>query len=476
MQRGSPNLQREIKNITPTGNDPRIEFHNGSWIRTVAARDGARGHRSNLLIVDEYRMVPLSIISTVLRKFQSAPRKVGFVNQEWYMELPDDEQEALLDRNQEMYLSSAWYKADPSWERVKDYAELMARGEPYFVCQLPYQLAIKEGLYHRAQAQEQMNESSFNPTEWTMEMEAQFWGANMNGYFTYDELAKNRVISQAYYPKNIVDIFNDKKLQIPKKEANEIRVVSADIATMGGNDNDASVYTVARLIRDKNGNYDRQVVYMEDMEGGHTQAQAIRIRELFEDFDCDYIVLDTQSAGIGVYDAMTTELVNPMTGEVYQPVSCMNDERLEERCHFANAPKVVYSIRATPQLNSLIASNMKDALWKGRLKFPIPDQEAEDILSNINNYNSVDPVVQAELRRPYLQSSFFVNEVLNLSYEDRGDGIIRLKEPRSGRKDRYSSVSYLNYFASELEVKNRKPVKENKEAFKMFMARAPKLY
>ena len=31
---------------------------------------------------------------------------------------------------------------------------------------------------------------------------------------------------------------------------------------------------------------------MEDMEGIDFQTQAIRIRQLYDDFDCDYIVLD----------------------------------------------------------------------------------------------------------------------------------------------------------------------------------------
>lgn len=43
MRNTSPNLMREISNISTAGIDPIIEFHNGSWIRTVAARDGARG-------------------------------------------------------------------------------------------------------------------------------------------------------------------------------------------------------------------------------------------------------------------------------------------------------------------------------------------------------------------------------------------------------------------------------------------------
>lgn len=76
---------------------------------------------------------------------------------------------------------------------------------------------------------------------------------------------------------------------------------------MAGKDNDASVYTVFRLIPNSNG-YDRHIVYMESIVGGHTGTQATRIRQIYEDYDCDYIVLDTQSIGLGVYDALCQPL------------------------------------------------------------------------------------------------------------------------------------------------------------------------
>ena len=52
LRKNSPNLRREISDIKTSVNDSRVEFHNGSWIRTVASNDGARGARSNVLVVD----------------------------------------------------------------------------------------------------------------------------------------------------------------------------------------------------------------------------------------------------------------------------------------------------------------------------------------------------------------------------------------------------------------------------------------
>lgn len=478
LRNRSSTIQREIKEIKSSANDQEILFHNGSWIKTVTASDGARGKRANVLIVDEFRMVDKDIIDTVLRRFASNPRFVGYINKEPYKSMSDEEKLQYMDRNQELYLSSAFFKSHESWDRVKDYAKNMIEEKPYFVCQLPYQLPIKEGLLDSRQVRDEMSESSFNEIKWLMEMEAMFFGESMNSYFKLEEIQRNRTLKKVYYPKRLIEQVRDKSLALPKKQHGELRVISADIATMGGAENDASIYTVARLIPDTDSGYERQIIYMEDVVGGHTETQAIRIRELYEDFDCDYIVLDVLNAGLGVYDAMTRELVNPDTGEVYQPVSCLNDERFASRCTFPRAPKIVYAMQASQSLNSKIASGFKDSLRRGKIRFPVDEGDAIDIVTRTSGYKNLSPDIQGALKNPYIQATLMQTEILNLEKEINNLGQIRLTEPRSGRKDRYSSVSYLDYFVTDyLELERRrknKPVIENFSKF--FMGKKAKLY
>lgn len=466
MMVDSPLLVREVDDIKDGSNDPRVEFVNGSWIRVVAANDGARGQRSNLLIVDEYRMVDIDIIDSVLKKFQTAPRQPKYLSKPEYKHLKE--------RNKQIFLSSAWYKAHESWDRVVTYQEAMTDGQKYFVCTLPYQISIKEGLLNREDVEDEMSEKNFNEVKWEMEMNAQFWGSNLNSFFTYDDLQKNRKLTKVYYPKDVTDYLNDKELLIPKKKDGEIRIVSADIATMKGSQNDASAFVVARLIPTKNG-YERHIVYVETIEGGHTTTQTMRIRQLYYDFNCDYIVLDTQNSGIGIYDQLTEHKTDPSRGTEYPPLSCMNDERLAERCVYQGAPKVVYSIRASTQLNSEIAANFKDSLRRGKIKLPVIEGETDDLLNSIKGYDDLPAEIRLMFRMPYIQTTLMVNEILNLEAEISDAGVIKLKETGSARKDRYSSISYLNYFASELEVKNRRK-KQDINPSQLFMFKKPKLY
>jgi len=101
-----PNIDLEISDLRPNLQDARVDFHNGSWIKVVAASDNARGIRAHVLLVDEFRMVNEDTIRTVLRKFLTASRRPGFVDKL----LPDGTMPYATyeEPNTEIYLSSSW--------------------------------------------------------------------------------------------------------------------------------------------------------------------------------------------------------------------------------------------------------------------------------------------------------------------------------------------------------------------------------
>ena len=100
MYKKSPNLRREISDMKMGQNDPGVDFHNGSWIRIVTSNQGSRGGRATLLVVDEFRMVDATVITSVLKKFLTAIRDPGYLKKKEYKHLKE--------RSKEIYLSSAW--------------------------------------------------------------------------------------------------------------------------------------------------------------------------------------------------------------------------------------------------------------------------------------------------------------------------------------------------------------------------------
>lgn len=94
------------------------------------------------------------------------------------------------------------------------------------------------------------------------------------------------------------------------------------------NKNDATAVFVLQLLPTKDGQYIRNVLYSETHEGGHSKSQAILIRRLYEQMECDYIVLDTNGVGNGIFDNLVDDMVDDLTGEFYPAFTCLNDEEM----------------------------------------------------------------------------------------------------------------------------------------------------
>lgn len=157
----SPLLKNEIENLVISNTNAYVDFKNGSSIKVVTASDSARSNRANILLVDEFRMVNKDTIETVLRRFLTAPRMPGYLHKPEYKHLKE--------RNKEIYLSSAYFKSHWSYEKVDDYAKKMLNPDsPYFVCGLPYQLSISEDLLDRDAVADEMSESGFSETKWSI--------------------------------------------------------------------------------------------------------------------------------------------------------------------------------------------------------------------------------------------------------------------------------------------------------------------
>ena len=68
-------LRGEIKDVVINQSNAQITFRNGSYIEVVTANDNSRGHRANLLVCDEFRMINKDVIDLVLKKFLTVARQ-----------------------------------------------------------------------------------------------------------------------------------------------------------------------------------------------------------------------------------------------------------------------------------------------------------------------------------------------------------------------------------------------------------------
>lgn len=471
----SPNLRNEIDmNKTKfSGQDAKVMFKNGSFIKVVTASDNARSNRANILIVDEFRMVKKDTIDTVLKKFLTSRRMPP------YRELTEAQRKAeyAKEPNKSCFLSSAYFKDHWSFNKMLDTFKLMLDdSKTDFVCGFPYQLSIQEGLLFPEDVESDMLETDFNEIKWSMEMEAMWFGDEDGAFFDFDSISKNRRIKYAMYPDKLANLLgNSQKVRIPPKQNGEKRILSADVALMSSNkhNNDATAIFINQMLPSKQGRYTSNIVYGDSCEGLHTEDQALVIRRLYDEFSCDYIVLDCTGLGLGVYDALVRDIVDPDTGEVYPALSCCNDSEMAARCTTKGAEKVIWSIKATPKLNSDCAVLLREGFRSSKIRLLMTEYDADSLLSDIKGYSYLSSMEKISLQMPYVHTTLLINELVKLQHEESG-GRVRVFERSGMRKDRYSSLSYNYYVALQIESKVGKQ-RGNDFGSGMFLFKPPKI-
>ena len=463
-------LKNEIANLVISNTNAYIDFKNGSSIKVVTASDSARSNRANILLVDEFRMVNKDTIETVLRRFLTAPRMPGYLHDKKYAHLKE--------RNKEVYLSSAYFKSHWSFDKVKDYAKNMLDDtKRYFVCGLPYQLSIQEGLLDNNAVADEMSEAGFNETKWSMEMECLWFGDTDGTFFDFDTVSKNRKIQYPMLPDEVAAILSDtKKVRILPKQNGEKRILSVDLALMAStkNKNDASAIFINQLLPTKAGRYMNNIVYTESSEGAHTADQALRVRKLYEMYSCDYIVIDVKGVGFGVADSLVRDINDPETGEVYPALSCCNNAEWAARCTTHGADKALWVVNATDKFNSECAILLRDGFRAGRIRLLVTEYDGETSLASLKGYSSLDASDKLTLQMPYINTTLLINELINLQH-DESSGLVKIFRKNGVRKDRYSSLSYSYWVACQLESKIRKKNNFVSDSDRVFMFRAPKI-
>lgn len=471
----SPNLCNEIDMAKTkfSGQDAKVMFKNSSYIKVVTASDNARSNRANILIVDEFRMVKKDTIDTVLKKFLTSRRMPP------YKDLTDAERkvEYAKEPNKSCFLSSAYFKDHWSFNKMLDTFKLMLDdSKTDFVCGFPYQLSVQEGLLFSEDVESDMLESDFNEIKWSMEMEAMWFGDEDGAFFDFDSISKNRRIKYAMLPDKLSGLLgNNQKVKILQKQNGEKRILSADVALMSSSkhNNDATAIFINQMLPSKGGRYTNNIVYSDSYEGLHTEDQALVIRRLYDEYLCDYIVLDCAGLGLGVYDALVRDIVDPDTGEVYPALSCCNDQEMAARCTTTGADKVIWSIKASPKLNSDCAVLLREGFRSGKIRLLMTEYDADVVMSEIKGYKSLSPSEKVKLQMPYVHTTLLINELVKLQHEESG-GRVRVYERSGMRKDRYSSLSYNYYVALQLESKLGKQRSNNFES-NMFLYRPPKV-
>ena len=462
LMRTSHQLRAEIKDIKRVNGNLCVFFHNGSTIVAIVANENARGERSTVLIREESRMIKKKVDDSILSPFQHV-RHVGFRDNEFYSNLPECFEEPL-----NIYITSSWMDDGHwMWDIADTAYKQMQSNKGQYLVAFDESVVIKHRL--KTKKQLKLEKKKLDSISWRIEYLNERVKENTSAFFNHQELSRQQRLLRPFYPRRLVDVLSHKKnpYELPR-QSGEIRIVACDMAFIQGDKNDNSIFSCMRLLPEStthtlsdksleiSNGYRRQIPYIESVQGGDTDRQALRIRQLFEDFKADYIVLDLRNAGIAIYDKLAKVMYDDERGVEYSPLSCMNNDDIANRVKVPNANPCIFVISASQKLNSEIAMTFKSVLQENKIDLLIPYNTAlEEQLPKLPEYNqAVESSVDEQLfyEKPYIETQEFINETNNLICERKDQtGIIVISEKGSNRKDRYTSLSYGNYFASLLE-------------------------
>lgn len=471
MYNSSYALRCEILEWSDGVNKTEVIFRNGSKISAEVASDNSRGFRGNILIVDEFRLVKKKIIDDVLKPMLNVPRIPPYTLKPEYAHLDKEE-------NKELYISSAWYQSDWIWLEFQSYLKDMMKSSTTFVCSIPYQLSIYHKILSPKMVEKVRTSDTFDQIGFDMEYEALFPGENEKGYFKLADINKCRTITKAFRPPTDLEYIENKSRSVPKNLSNlprvnktsEIRIIALDIALMSGNTqskNDSSAFILFRLIQDGS-RYKREVVYIETIHRTIADDDlAVRLKQLYEDFEADYVAMDTNGVGLGVYNACTSTLKDEDRDKEYEAWSCINDEEMNKARKTKGVP-VVYSVKASAQFNHVIAVGLKSAFENGKIAIPINEIIKREELSAKKGFITKTTDEQNEELYTYYQASAMTNELVGLEKIIQS-GNIKIVEVGTATKDRYSALAYGNYYANEFEKElNKENENSGFENFIMF--------
>lgn len=470
----SPMASEEISDCSDTVTSMRCLFWNGSTIRPATMSEGSRHYRANFVIVDEYVTYDNDILQKVITAFLSLPRRPA------YLDLPEyqtKEYEYLIEPNKQVYLSSVGHKSSWAYKLLEDAFKQMIYGkEGYFVCALSYRTAVKSGLIRKDTYVQEMSKSTTDKQVFDAEYMSIWMSDSENGYYKYDMLENCRTLKRAEYLTNLQQFVAEKDNRYVKKrlkkdeQSNEIILVGADIASVGGKRNDLSAYCVLRLIEKKKVRkkfidgrevstvfkyYDRELIHMETHEGMLVKNQTERLKRLFYEYGASYLVVDAMNCGSSVLQLLSEPTDCSETGEEYSPMMSIYDDEYALICQYSYAKKCIVPITAGAQSNHDMADKLLGNIAQGRVKLLIEDKgKAKDYLYGIKGFDDeavFNKDIKDRMFLPYKETTALINEMIALEKVPTSNNLIKLKEPVGRRKDRYSAFLYANGFADKLE-------------------------
>jgi len=434
-----PFLQKEVKKHTFAKDYTRLVFWNNSVLDIVTASQGSRGLRRHGLSFEEIVQMEKhrNTIGEVLLPLLANNRKGA-----------DGKVSKYEIHKKLKYVTTASSRQSYAWEQLYSVMIDMAlmidkKDDPdnkssAYILGNDFSLPVMFEQLDPDYIEEVKNDPSMSPLQFAREYMSIWTGSSENSLVQLKDLEKSRVLPNAEF-KSV--------------KGDHEYVISVDVARSEKKNTATTAIAIFKLIPRGNGTYFKQLINVHTYRGNmHFEEQSMYIKELVEIFNASMVVIDGNGLGRGLLDYLVKE-------DKYPSYSVVNDKTYD-KYKVPNSLPLVFNIMSnTKETNaSNIHNNFMTAISNHDLKFLVSEHVARDKMTSKKKEDNLEEI--QEKLMPHIETSLFIDEVMNLTYEAQGNRTIVKRVSKQMEKDRYSAVSYGLYYIYLKEKENQRKKKE----------------
>jgi hypothetical protein len=413
-----PMLIMEHERFPKSQDDTSITFYNDSRIKAVSSGQGdkssQRGDRFQVILADEYAQMKKEVIDRVINP--SMNNKANYV-------VGKDNSKAF--KNQLIIASTPFYRFNHLWDEFKTYLNAMLEGDKdYVIFAFPYQDGIDVGLYDEvfiAKEKRRLSKEDFE-----MEYCNSFPAVSDNSWIDPRDIESCACLNTFY-------LKGDKDYET---------CIGVDVARTLGGDN--SAFHVGRMLPQKDGDIDVDVVRTVTMNGATFAEQHKVLRNLLKDYPNTVLIgMDIQGLSKGLYDECIKPYWDVELQKEFPPLIDRNDK--QALANIKNGIPIIYGILGSSELNHNMGILVKKYTQKQRIKFYHSGTCNDDNrdLTLLESAQIIEAkATQIELLKIEAKPS---GNYLKFDLPDS------MKGSKFHRKDRWSACGHLLYVVSLIE-------------------------